>query len=170
MKKVLAALVVVGILAVVAAAPASAQDKKVGVSLNAGVQTNIFNGTSFDKVVFTVDGRVGLRLGRSFELSPEVMAVFSYFSLFGEGSGGTLLYPGVMLNYRSQGFFVGAGAVLPWAFYGGNSDTGRIAPKINVGYKFPNGLQLTAYYLCWNEEGVNLFDIGFAGVTVGYRF
>jgi hypothetical protein len=169
MKKVFSALLVIGTLVIAAARPAWAQDKKVAFSLNAGIQTNIFNGSSFDKVVFTADGRVGLRLGRGFELSPEVMAVFSYGRLFG-GSGGTLLYPGAMLNYRTKGFFIGAGAVLPWAFYGGDSDTGRIAPKINIGYTFPNGVQLTAYYLCWNEEGINLFDIGFAGVTIGYRF
>ena len=169
MKKVFAALLVVGILAVAAANPAWAQDKKVTFSLNAGLQTNIFNGSSFDKVVFTVDGRLGLRLGGSFELSPEVMAVFSYLSLF-EGSGGTLIYPGILLNYRSNNFFIGAGAVLPWAFYGGSSDSGRIAPKVNIGFTFPNGVQVTAYYLCWNEAGISLFDIGFAGVTIGYKF
>jgi len=160
---------VAGILAVAAAGPAWAQDKKVAFSLNAGVQTNLFNGSSFDKVVFTVDGRVGLRLGHSFELSPEFMAVFSYGTLFG-GSGGTMLYPGAMLNYRSNNFFVGVGAVLPWAFFEGTSDTGNPAPKINIGYTFPNGIQVTAYYLTWTESGTNLFDIGFAGVTLGYRF
>jgi hypothetical protein len=169
MKKLFAALLVVGILAVAAAGPAWAQDKKVTFSLNAGVQTNIFNGSSFDNVAFTVDARVGLRLGRSFEISPEVMTVFSYGTLF-DGSGGTLLYPGVMLNYRSQNFFAGVGAVLPWAFFEGTSDTGNPAPKINIGYTFPNGIQLTVYYLTWTESGISLFDIGFAGVTLGYRF
>ncbi|MCK7477016.1 MAG: hypothetical protein M0C28_05420 [Candidatus Moduliflexus flocculans] len=92
-------------------------------SLNGGIQTNIFNGSSFDKALFTADARVGIRLGRSFEISPEVMVVFNYLSMFFEGSGGTLVYPGAMLNYRAGNFFVGAGAVLPWAFYEGESDT-----------------------------------------------
>lgn len=169
MKKVFAVLVVVGVLAVAAAAPAWAQDKKVTFSLNAGVQTNIFNGTSFDKALFTADVRAGFMLGRSFEISPEVMVVFSYLRAFG-GPGGTLVYPGAMLNYRSQNFFAGIGAVLPWAFAMGTSDTGNPAPKVNIGYTFPNGIQLTAYYLTWTESGISLFDIGFAGVTVGYRF
>jgi hypothetical protein len=169
MKKAFAALLVVGLLVVAAAGPAWAQEKKVTFSLNAGLQTDIFNGSSFDKALFTVDGRVGLRLGRSFELSPEVMVVFRYLSLFDEGSG-TILYPGAMLNYRSKNFFVGVGAVLPWAFAMGTSDTGNPAPKVNIGYTFPNGIQLTAYYLTWTESGISLFDIGFAGVTLGYRF
>jgi hypothetical protein len=170
MKKIFAAVLVAGIVALLAAGPVWGQDKKVGFSLNAGVQTNIFNGSSFDKVLFTLDGRAGIRLGRSFEVSPEVMVVFSYLRLFMEGGGGTLVYPGVMLNYRSGGFFAGAGAVLPWAFFEGDSDSGNLAPKVNIGYTFANNIQITAYYLCWTEEGVDLFDIGFAGLTLGYRF
>ena len=169
MKKIFAAVLVAGIVAFLAAGPAWGQDKKVGFSLNAGIQTNIFNGSSFDNVAFTLDGRVGLRLGRNFEISPEVMVVFSYGRLFDE-SGGTLLYPGAMLNYRAGSFFIGAGAVLPWYFYGGDSDTDRISPKVNVGYTFPNGIQVTVYYLTLNGQYLDLFDLGFAGVTLGYRF
>jgi hypothetical protein len=169
MKKVVLVFLVAGLVAAGALQPAWGQEKKMAFSLNAGVQTNVWEGTSFDKALFTADARVGFLLGRSFEVSPEVMVVFSYLNMF-EGSGGTLLYPGVMLNYRSGKFFVGAGAVLPWAFLEGESDTGNLAPKVNIGYTFPNGLQLTAYYLCWTEEDISLFDAGFAGLTIGYRF
>jgi hypothetical protein len=170
MKRMVMVLLVIGIVGLTALGPVWGQNqKKVNFSLNAGVQTDIFNGTSFDKALFTADGRVGLRLGRNFEISPEVMVVFSYLSMF-EGSGGTIVYPGVMLNYRSGNFFVGAGAVLPCAFWEGESDTGNPAPKINVGYTFPNKIQITAYYLCWTESGIDLFDAGFAGITLGYRF
>ncbi len=170
MKKVILTVLVVGLfVAAVAVTPAWSQGKKINFSLNAGVQTNIFNGTSFDKALFTADARVGFLLGRNFELSPEVMVVFSYLNMFG-GSGGTLLYPGAMLNYRSGNFFVGAGAVLPWAFFGGDSDTGNLAPKVNIGYTFSNNIRITAYYLTWTENGMDLGDAGFAGVTLGYRF
>ena len=169
MKKVVLVFLVAGLMAAGALQPAWGQEKKAQFSLNVGVQTNVWEGTSFDKALFTADARVGVQLGRSLEISPEVMAVFSYAKFF-EGSGGTLLYPGVLLNYRAGNFFVGAGAVLPWAFWEGESDTGNIAPKVNIGYTFPNGLQLTAYYLCWTEEDLSLFDAGFAGITVGYRF
>lgn len=169
MKKVVLVFLVAGLVAAGALQPAWGQEKKMAFSLNAGVQTNVWEGTSFDKAVFTADARVGFLLGRKFEVSPEVMVVFNYGSLF-EESGGTLLYPGVMFNYRAGNLFVGAGAVLPWAFWGGESDTGNLAPKVNIGYTFPNGLQLTAYYLCWTEEDLSLFDAGFAGITVGYRF
>ena len=170
MKKVILTVFVVGLfVAAVAAPPAWSQDKKVDFSLNAGVQTNIFSGTSFDKALFTADARVGLRLGRNFEISPEVMAVFSYLKMFG-GTGGTLLYPGAMLNFRSGSFFFGAGAVLPWAFFEGESDTGHISPKVNIGYTFANHVQITAYYLTWTGDGIDLLDAGFAGLTLGYRF
>jgi hypothetical protein len=170
MKKVILTVLVVGLfVAAVAVPPAWSQGKKVNFSLNAGIQTNIFNGSSFDNVAFTFDGRAGFRLGSNLEISPEVMVVFSYGRLFDE-SGGTLLYPGAMLNYRAKNFFIGVGAVLPWFFYGGESDTDRISPKVNLGYTFPNGVQVTVYYLTLNERYLDLFDIGFAGVTIGYRF
>jgi hypothetical protein len=170
MKKVILTILVVGLfVAAVAVPPAWSQGKKVNFSLNAGVQTDIFSGTSFDKVLFTLDARAGIRLGSSLEISPEVMVVFNYLSMFG-GSGGTLLYPGAMLNYRSGNFFVGVGAILPWAFFEGSSDTGHLAPKVNIGYTFSNNVQITAYYLCWTGDGIDLFDAGFAGLTLGYRF
>ena len=180
MKKIVAASLVFGWLAAAAAAPAWARDQKVTFSLNAGVQTNIFLNTSraglagyhraFDQALFTLDARVGLLVGRSFQISPEVMVVMRYLRAFGSDGLGTMLYPGVLLNYRTRNFFAGIGAVLPWAFVGGASDTGNPAPKINVGYTFSNGIQVTAYYLTWTESGLRLFDIGFAGVTIGYRF
>ncbi len=168
MKKVVLAVLVIGLVAGWGAGQAFAQDKKIAFSLNAGVQTNVWQVSSFDKALFTLDGRLGIALGKSFEVSPEVMAVFSYLSAFG-GSGGTILYPGIVLNYRAGGFFGGIGAVLPWAFYEGDSDTGNLAPKVNIGYAFGN-LQITAYFLAWTEEGLDFLDANWAGITLGYRF
>ena len=168
MKKVFMCLLVIGVVAGLAVAPAWSQDKKVGFSLNAGVQTNVWDGSSFDQAVFTVDGRVGIALGKAFEVSPEFMYVFNYGSYFDE-SGGSLLYPGIMLNYKPGNFFVGLGIVLPWAFFGGENETGNIAPKINVGYKFGK-LQVTAYMITWTEEGLDFLDVNWVGLTLGYRF
>ncbi len=171
MKKAALIFLVCGMLGMAALGPAWGQEqKKFAFSLNAGVQTNIFEDGSFDKALFTADARMGIRLGRSFEISPEVMVVFNYMSLFFEESGGTLVYPGVILNYRVGNVFIGGGAVLPCAFYHGDSDTGNLAPKVNIGFMLGNNIQITAYYLCWTEEGIDLFDAGFAGVTLGYRF
>ncbi len=168
MKKVLMGLLVLGVVAGLAVAPAWSQDKKVGFSLNAGVQTNVWDGSSFDKAVFTLDGRVGIALGRSFEISPEFMAVFNYGSYF-DTSGATLLYPGVMLHFKIGSFFVGLGAVLPWLFYDGDSDSGDISPKIDIGYKFGK-LQVTAYMITWTEAGIDFLDVNWVGLTLGYRF
>jgi hypothetical protein len=168
MKKVLMGVLLLGLIAAVSAAPAWAQDKKLGFSLNAGVQTNVWNGSSFDKAVFTLDGRVGIALGRSFEISPEVLCVFNYASYFDE-SGATLLYPGVMLNYKAGKLFVGLGLTLPWVFSGGENDTGNLAPKINIGYRAGH-FQVTAYMITWTEEGLDFLDINWVGLTLGYRF
>lgn len=168
MKKVLMVLLVIGVVAAGAVGPAWSQGRKVDFSLNAGVQTNIFAGSSFDKIWFTLDGRFGILVTKSFEISPEFMGVFHYG--FGDGPFGTILYPGIMLNYRSEmGFFVGAGAVLPWAVSKDSSETGRIAPKVNIGYSYGR-IQLTAYFIAWNEQGIDFLDMNFAGVTAGYRF
>ncbi len=166
MKKVgVVLLVVVVMLAGAAVQQAFAQEKKAQPSLNLGVQTNIWNGTSFDNAWFTLDARVGIALGKSFEISPEAMFIvddsFDFDLVF--------LYPGVILNYKVGNFFVGAGAVLPIAIGGGESDTGNIAPKINVGYKFGH-LMLTAYVFTWTESGLDFLDMNFAGITLGYKF
>jgi hypothetical protein len=167
MRKTMAALLLMGLLA----GGVLAETGRTGItfSLNGGAQTGIFpHGTSFHKAVFTLDGRVGFLLGGFFEISPEFMAVFSYRKLF-DLPGGTLLYPGVMLNLCPGRFFVGAGAVLPWAFFAGQSDTGRLAPKVNIGYRFGR-LLLTAYMIAWNERGIDFLDMNFAGITLGFGF
>ncbi len=165
MKKVILTVLMVGLfVAAVAVGPAWSQGK-ADFSLNLGVQTNIFQGTSFDGAMFTLDARVGFGLGKSFQISPELMWVvddsldFEY----------TLLYPGVMLNYKPGNFFVGAGVVLPIAIGGGSTDSGNPAPKINIGYQYGN-LMFTLYALTWTESGIDFLDINYVGVTVGYRF
>jgi hypothetical protein len=165
MKKVILVVLVAGLFAGAAAEQALAQEKKAAFSLNLGVQTNIWSGTSFDNAWFTLDARVGIPLGKSFEISPEVMATvddsFNFDLVW--------LYPGVMLNYKAGNFFVGAGAVLPVVFGGGESDTGNPAPKINIGYKYGK-LMITAYAITWTESGLDFLDMNFVGVTLGYRF
>ena len=165
MKKVILVVLVVGFVAALALPQAWGQEKKAQFSLNAGVQTNIFQGSSFDGVSFTVDGRVGIALGKSFEVSPEVMFVLD--GVF--ETDVNFFYPGVMLNYKSGNFFLGAGAVLPIAFTGDDSDTGNIGPKLNVGYKYGN-LMFTIYAVTWTESGIDFLDMNFVGATIGYRF
>jgi len=165
MKKVMM-MVMAAVLftAAVAVGPAWSQGK-ANVSLNAGVQTNIWKGTSFDNAWFTLDLRIGIPLGASWEISPELMyAVDDSFDF-----SWTNLYPGVLANYRSGSFFVGAGIVLPIGFGGGESETGNISPKINAGYDFGK-LKLTAYFLILSDYGIRLFDMNQAGLTLGYRF
>lgn len=162
MKKLVVAVLVAVLGA--AAVPAMAQGK-AAFSLNLGVQTNVWSGTSFDNAWFTLDARVGFGLGKSFEISPEVMYAVDDSFDFSIG----WLYPGVLVNYKSGGFFAGAGVVLPVVFREGESDTGNLSPKINLGYDFGN-IKLTGYFLVFNETGIDFFDMNQAGVTIGYKF
>jgi hypothetical protein len=165
MKKVILAVVVAGLFAGAAVGQALAQEKKTEFSLNLGVQTDIWKGTSFDWAWFTVDARAGFALGRSFEVSPEVM--FVLYNI--EDYHSVLVYPGVMVNYKAGNFFAGAGVVLPIAFSGGESDTGNLAPKINIGYKFGK-FAITLYAITYTESGLKFLDVNYVGATIGYRF
>lgn len=156
------------LLTVMAAGPAWGQG--ADFSLNAGIQTNLWNGSSFDKVVFSLDARAGFRLGRSLQISPEFMGVYNYASYFdAPGAHVWLLYPGVMLNYQAGSMFFGLGAVLPIVTGEGESDTGNISPKINIGYRFGQW-QITAYMITWTDSGIDFLDVNWLGVTLGYRF
>jgi hypothetical protein len=167
MKKVMTGLLVMGLLVV--GAFAQAAEKKVTFSVNVGMQTNLWKGSSFDLSQGTLDVRAGIRLGRSFEISPELMYVTSHKFHLDYG----YIYPGVMLNYVAKHFFIGAGAVLPIVYGGGTSDSGNPAPKINVGY-IADHLMLTAYIIMWTEHDpygdFNFPNFNFIGATVGYRF
>jgi hypothetical protein len=165
MKKVILTVLAVFLFtAAVAVGPVWSQGK-ADFSLNLGVQTNVWSGTSFDNAWFTLDARVGFGLGRSFEISPEVMFVVDDSFDFDL----TFLYPGVMLNYTPGNLFVGAGIILPVAMGGGETDTGNLAPKVNIGYRAGN-LMFTLYAFTWTESGLDFLDMNFVGVTLGYRF
>jgi hypothetical protein len=165
MKKVAVMVLLAGLVAGAAAGPALAQGRRTDFCLNLGVQTNVWSDTSFDNAWFTFDARAGIRLGKSWEIAPELMyAVDDSFDF-----SVNWLYPGVMLNYKAGGFFIGAGAVLPIVFGGGQSDTGNPAPKINIGYRYKN-LVFTLYGVTWTESGLRFLDMNFVGATVGYRF
>ena len=64
------------------------------------------------------------------------------------------------------GFFVGAGVVLPVMFWGGETETGDLLPKINLGYR-GNHFNVTAYLLTSTEE---MFKDNLIGLSAGYRF
>lgn len=164
MKKAVLSLIAIGLLVGAAATGAQAQTR-TGFSLNVGVKTNLFKDSSFDNAWFTLDARLGIPLGRTVEISPEVMAAI-------DDSFDTdiiWLYPGAMLNFMLGDFFVGGGAVLPIVFFDGESDTGNIAPKVNVGYR-AGSLILTAFIMTLNEEGVDFLDFNYIGATIGLRF
>lgn len=156
-------LLVMGLL--VGGAFAQGPGKKVNFSVNVGMQTNLWKGSSFNLSMGTLDVRAGIRLGRSFEISPELMYVTGHKFNFDYG----YLYPGIVFNFVTHGFFVGAGAVLPIAYGGGSFSSGNPAPKINIGYTTGH-FMLTAYMITWTEQGISFFDMNFIGATVGYRF
>lgn len=119
--------------------------------------------SSFSDVLFTFAPQVDIHLSPALMISPEVMVItddgFSFDPL--------MLYPGVLLNFTAKGgFFAGAGVVLPVIFWEGESDTGDLLPKINLGYR-GNHFNLTAYLLTDTES---LFKYNLIGLSAGHRF
>lgn len=165
MKKVILALGVIGFLVGGGFGSVQGQEKKPAFSLNLGVQTNLFRESSFDNAWFTLDARLGIPIGKSVKISPEIMAAVDDSLDF----DAVWLYPGVILNFKLGNFFVGAGAVLPIVFYDGGSDSGNLAPKVNIGYT-AGRLTLTAYIMTWTEESMDFLEVNFIGATIGYKF
>ena len=165
MKKTVLGLLVMGLFVGGAFSIAQAQERKVSFSLNLGVQTNLSNESPFENVWFSLDIRLGIAVGQSLELSPEIMAAaydnFTFDEIF--------LYPGVMLNYKLGDFFIGAGAVLPLIFYNGEVDSYNPAPKINFGYRTGNFI-LTVYVFTWIMEDFGFLEYNHMGATIGYWY
>ena len=165
MRKVVLSLVVLGLFVGGTFSNAQAQMSRPAFSLNFGAQTNLFKDSSFDNLWFTLDARLGIPIGRYLEISPEVMAMVDDSLDF----DAIWLYPGAILNIDLGNYFVGAGAVLPIVFFEGESDTGKLSPKANVGFRSGN-LMLTAYIIISIEEGVDFFELNWIGATIGFRF
>lgn len=158
-------MVVGGLLFCGAFSSAHAYWTRTAFSLNLGVQTNLSSDDSFDNAWFSLDARLGLAVGRSLELSPEVMAVVDDSLDF----DAVWLYPGAMLNIELGDFFIGAGAVLPILFFEGESESFNLAPKFNIGYRARN-IMLTAYIFTWTEKGYGFLKYNQIGATIGFLF
>jgi hypothetical protein len=165
MKKVVLSLMVMGFFVGGTFSSALAQERKVSFSLNVGIQTNLTSESPFENLWFSLDTRFGIAIGKSLEISPEVMAAayddFSFDEIY--------LYPGVMLNYKLGNFFIGAGAVLPIIFYIGEVDSYNPAPKVNFGYRRGN-LILTVYIFTWIMEDFGFLEYNQIGATVGFTY
>jgi hypothetical protein len=161
MKKVLGVLLVIGLLAGGAGQKAMANGKKVEFSLNLGVMTDLTSESSFSDVLYTLGAQADISLGSSFKLSPEVQVITYRFHF-----DYVLLDPGIILNFTSKGFFAGAGIILPIVVGEGESDTGKISPKFNIGYSGRH--VILAGYLITDTE--NFFEYNLIGVSIGYKF
>lgn len=163
-KKIIIGLLVLGMVGVI---PAWCQHDKF--SLNFGLQTNIWDWSSFDKAAFTLDARLGSKLTKSLRVSFELMGMYNYGSFISSDMDVWLIYPGVMLNQDFGRFFVGLGLAWPFAIGEGEVDVRTPAPKINVGYIFGRW-QVTAYLITWTDKGLDFLDWNWAGISLGYRF
>jgi len=154
MKKVVLAVLVMGLAVGIGTGQAFAQDKKVEFSLNAGVMI------VSEDVGVALSPQLDIHVTKGFMISPEAMVVTDFqFS-------GALLFPGVMFNYTSKGFVVGVGAVVPVMISDYWSGTGDLLPKLNIGYRGRH-VNLTAYLM---TSTARLFSENLVGATIGYRF
>jgi len=154
MKRVVLAVLVMGLAAGIGTGQAFAQEKKVEFSLNAGVMI------VSEDVGIALSPQVDIHVTKGFMISPEAMAVTDFqFS-------GALLLPGVMFNYTGKGFFAGVGAVIPILISDYWSGAGDLLPKLNIGYRGRH-VNLTAYLI---TSTARLFSENLVGATIGYRF
>ena len=159
MKKVVLAVLVMGLAAGIGTGQALAQEKKVEFSLNAGAMTLIGGDISFAGVLLTLTPQVDIHIAKGFMISPEAMFLTDIeFS-------GVVALPGVMFNYLGKGFFAGAGIVFPVSITDGFG-TGSLLPKVNLGYRGRH-VNLTAYLI---TDTAAMFSINLVGASLGYRF
>jgi hypothetical protein len=127
--------------------------KKPSFSLNAGVQMMIWSDVEAGQL--TLDFRAGFRLGKYFELSPEI-AFWAGGDTGHSTSDKSRLSPGVMANFIAGRFFMGAGVILP----------SRFGVKANIGYIFGH-VMVTAHIgsATFSDERNTIF-----GLSAGYRF
>jgi len=156
--------VVLGLLAgclLIESAFAQSPMKRATFSIHAGYQILTWSDVVSQHI--TLEGRAGIRLAKSFELSPEIM-----FS--SEGHGGylpadrTCFYPGFIANYVTRRFFAGAGLVIPLQEY----RPAELSPKVNLGLVFGR-FMLTAHLIISKLERGSGPSPAF-GLSAGYRF
>lgn len=159
MKKVVLAVLVMGLAAGIGTGQAFAQEKRVEFSLNAGAMTLIGGDISFAGVLLTLGPQVDIHVTKGFMISPEAMF------LTDTEFAGVAALPGVIFNYLGKGFFAGAGVILPVSISGGLG-AGNLLPKFNLGYRGRH-VNLTAYLITSTEA---MFSLNLVGASIGYRF
>ena len=130
--------------------------KKRAFSLNAGAQMMIWSDVEVGQIV--LDFRAGFRLGRSFEIAPE-LALWTAGDSGHSPSDKTRLVLGVMANFVTRHFFAGAGVVFP----------GGIGAKANIGVIIGRHIMITTYVASATVSGNEGSSLIF-GLTGGYRF
>lgn len=160
MKKVILAVLVVGLAVGGGFRQAYAQDKKVEFSLNLGVMSYLGSADSFEAVLLAFSPQLDIHVTKGFMISPEAMVVTDFqFS-------GVIGFPGVILNYTGKGFFAGAGVVAPIYIGEGDAGVGNILPKFNIGYRGKK-VNLTVYLITSTQQ---MFSENLVGASIGYRF
>ncbi len=150
LKKAYFSLILIGILTVGSPNYAQAEDRPLEIGLNLGFMTYPpeAGGSAPNDTIFAFSANLNFRLKESLILSPEITLAP------GPGLEYLVLSPGVILNYSSHGFWVGAGAVYIVL-------DGRLSPKINAGYRVKHFV-LMGYFI--------LAEKTLMGASLGYRF
>jgi hypothetical protein len=110
-------------------------------------------------VLLILGPQVDIHVTKGFMISPEAM-----FLTDTEFTGVSAL-PGVIFNYLGNGFFAGAGVILPVSISDGLG-AGNLLPKFNLGYRGRH-VNLTAYLITSTEA---MFSLNLIGASIGYRF
>ena len=127
-------------------------------SVSAGL---MFDSENAGLAQWSLDLSAGIRLGRHFQLSPEMM--------FAGSPGYSFFYPGIILNVTGRRVFAGAGLVKPVEM-AGYGDT-ALAAKFVLGF-VRGPIILTGFFMgsVETDEFTSLFDHYRIGLTAGFRF
>lgn len=156
MKKVMAGLLAIGLLA--SGAFAQAPAKTTTFNVNAGV----VSGSGWGTVFFSLGLGADIAVGKHWTVSPEVQLITYQFNF-----EAVVLAPAILLNYSPDGkFFVGAGPGLPILVAGSESATGVLCAAANIGYR-ANHILISAYIATPFEA---MFEESLYGARIGYRF
>ncbi len=159
MKKVVMAVLAAALMAGLGTTGAFAQEKKVEFSLNAGAMTFYGGEFSFSRAAFAAGGQLDIHVTKGFMISPDLMFVTdtNFLDVLG--------LAGATLNYVGNGFFIGGGAVLPFAV-SGEAGVGALLPKVHLGFRGSH-VVLTVYTITAFNA---IFQYGLLGASLGYKF
>jgi hypothetical protein len=151
--------VAVLLFALLLAVGVQASGKPMSLGINFGVLTD--DGFSFDPLNWTAGAELDIKFGNYLMFSPEVTLVANGFKF-----EKFTLYPAAILNFTTSSFFVGGGITKAVYIDDDDSDSSKVALKLNAGL-LSSQMKLSAYVITEFKE---IFKEMQVGASLGFKF